>query len=649
MAANKLTGLKINDRYEIISRLASGGMADVYLGYDTKQSKKVAIKILHENYSSNRNFIARFKSEAKILSRLSNPNIVVIYDWGEFNDMYFIIMEYVSGVSLKKIIEKNGSLGARLTASYSIQICNALQEAHSNNLVHRDIKPQNIMITEDGQLKLTDFGIAKTVANDITKTMGILGTAHYVSPEQAQGKILDYRSDIYSLGIVMYEMLSGDVPFRGGSSIDISLSHISEAPQPISSLTPGISPKIEKIVMKCLQKFPAQRYANAGELKKDLENFLEGRELSFEKAERLAESGQSKFKLGFFKKPVPRNNASSVPVGQYGMAQASPAPHSEINYAKYAKKMLRLRNFLFVLITFFAALFFIFLSLFLINYNRSASLMDESSYITVPPLVNVRAEQAKSILSTFSLNLKITDTVFSSSIEKDFIISQEPKEGARISKGSVINAVVSKGSEIISLPVPNITGMDKDIAVKTLEDSGFLEGEISEEFNDFYPAGKIINQEPESGSLSAPQSKINITVSKGKETVTIPDLAGYDYVYASSSLEALGLNVIVKRESSAAYPSGTVIGTIPSAGASLNKNDIVQLVITVSEELLPVPALISMDYTKAAGILDSMGLSYEISYIKVDYSIQKDSVIAQYPEPNTNISFSEKIILFVGN
>jgi len=649
MVTDRLTGLKINDRYEILSKLASGGMADVYLGYDIKQAKKVAIKILHENYSSNRNFIARFKSEAKILTKLSNPNIVSIYEWGEFNDLYFIIMEYVSGESLKKIIEKNGSLGARLTASYAIQICNALQEAHSNNLVHRDIKPQNIMITEEGQVKLTDFGIAKTVADDITKTMGIFGTAHYVSPEQAQGKILDYRSDIYSLGIVMYEMLCGDVPFRGGSSIDISLRHISENPQPISVLAPGVSPKIEKIVMKCLQKNPALRYSSSSELKKDLENFLEGRMLSFEKEELAASNGQSRRRYQILRKNKSGAASLKIPYNQDDISYPGSSLQAEKAYAKQYKKSARLRNFLIGLAVLFAVLFFIFLSLFLANNTKLENLRSEPEYSFVPPVINIGAQQAKDILSTYGLSLKISGTESSDKVEKDFIISQQPQKGSKVPAGSTVNVIVSSGAKEISAAVPNLTGMDKESALKLLKEEGFTGGATYEEFNDFYMPGIVISQLPEGGSTYPLDTVIDITISKGAEFITVPDLAGYDYVYSITSLEALGFNVLVLRESSGAYPVGTTLGTKPAAGTSLKKNDIVKLIISVNYELVAVPDMVSMEYSKAQGVLDNMGIIYEVSYIKVDYSIQKDTVIEQYPEAGTNISFAEKVILFVGN
>ncbi|MFZ3107170.1 MAG: protein kinase, partial [Candidatus Hydromicrobium sp.] len=205
----------ISQRYRIIKKIASGGMADIFLGDDLKLNRKVAVKILSANHASDRNFVARFKSEAQILARLNHPNIVQVYDWGEFNSSYFICMEYVEGKSLKEIIEKKGPLPPETVTDYAIQISSALLMAHKNNLIHRDIKPQNILVTPEGKVKVADFGIAKSLTVDVTKTLNIIGTAHYISPEQAKGEVLDHRTDIYSLGIVLYEMLTADVPFRG--------------------------------------------------------------------------------------------------------------------------------------------------------------------------------------------------------------------------------------------------------------------------------------------------------------------------------------------------------------------------------------------------------------------------------------------------
>src|SRR4030042_2030298 len=221
----------ISRRYRIIKKIASGGMADVFLGDDLKLSRKIAIKILAANYAGDKNFVVRFKSEAQILARLNHPNIVQVYDWGEFDSSYFICMEYIEGDSLKEIIEKKGPLPPETVVDYAIQISSALLMAHKSNLIHRDIKPQNILVTTEGEVKVTDFGIAKSLSTDITKTLNIMGTAHYISPEQARGEILDHRTDIYSMGIVLYEMLTADVPFRGGTSIDISLKHIYEKPK----------------------------------------------------------------------------------------------------------------------------------------------------------------------------------------------------------------------------------------------------------------------------------------------------------------------------------------------------------------------------------------------------------------------------------
>lgn len=360
----KLIGSLIINRYKIVEKIASGGMGDVYLGMDIKLNRKAAIKILQENYASNKNFVIKFKSEAQILARLNSPNIVTIYDWGEFKNLYFIAMEYIEGESLKDIINKKGALNPRTVANYSIQICNALEIAHDNNLIHRDIKSQNIIVTPQGKIKVTDFGIAKYLADDVTRTINILGTAHYISPEQAQGKVLDWKTDIYSLGIVMYEMLTADVPFRGGSSIDISLRHISEKPALPSKFIDNIPIKLEKIVMKCLEKNPASRYSNITELKYDLQNYLEDKPLIID------------------------GNLYNI--------------KTKRDFHITGKKVWLL---FYYILSFF--LIIIFLLLFIIYNNKYNSLNMEKNYTIVPPIENVNVESAKKILSTLNLNLII--------------------------------------------------------------------------------------------------------------------------------------------------------------------------------------------------------------------------------------------------
>jgi serine/threonine protein kinase len=624
MSDSRLTGTRIFERYEILSKIDSGGMAEVYLGQDLQQDKKVAIKILHEAYSGNKNFIARFQKEAQILIKLDNPNIVSVYDWGHCGNLYFIVMEYVSGESLNKLIERNGHLSPKQTAAIAGKVCDALAAAHSGNLIHRDIKPQNIIISDNDIVKLTDFGIAKIVADDLTKTMSILGTSHYVSPEQAQGKILDYRSDIYSLGIVMYEMLTGDVPFRGGSSIDISLRHISEKPVLPSKILPGIPDKIEKIILQCLEKLPDMRYQDISALKKDLNNFLEDRPLTED----------SLLKNGKGKSIARRRNID--------------LSHADKSFEKYYAKTKRLKYFLISLIGTALILFLVFITLYLITKSDLQGYIDKSNIIKVPPVESLALEDAKKIISAESLVLEVNKTEFSENIETNHIISQNPVFNTEIKSGGTVFVTLSKGREFTYITIPNLTGFDKNSAINALEAAGLKTGILNEVFNDYLASGTVLNQNPAPGEKVLSDTVVNLDLSKGRQKITLPDLQGYDYSAAKSELESLGLNIKIEKQTSDVLSPGTVIEMTPAGGAEVNKNDIIILTISTREPTIMVPDLVLMDFAQAEQLLVEQSIGYEVSFITVNYSIQKNSVISQFPEAGNSISVSEKVIIFVG-
>jgi len=632
MQKDRLSGIIINKKYIIQSKIASGGMADVYAGQDVELQRKVAVKIMHESYAGSRSFTARFQKEAQILSNLKSPNIISIFDYGEFEGLYYIIMEFVNGMSLKELIDKNGALDPETSALYAIQICTALELAHKNNLIHRDIKPQNILIDENGILKVTDFGIAKFTSADITKTKNILGTAHYLSPEQAQGKSLDNRTDIYSLGILMYEMLVSDVPFRGGSSIDISIRQISEKPQPLSGIISNIPAGLEYAVMKCLEKNPGDRYQDITSLKKDLENFIYKRPFSFENNYKHV-SQKNKIRE-FSHKPYTYEQGNTGISGQ---------DHT-LFMQRYRKV---LPGAMFSRIIFFI-LFLIFLSLFIVSDAKIRSITGKPEMFIVPQLKNTEFFSAEKILSGIGLKLVKNSEQFSEEFARNYIIGQFPKEGAEVEKNTVINVSVSNGPETIIVIVPNIISLSIGDAEKALSEAGLAAGDITEQYSDYYKNQAVIEQSPAPFSETAKNTFVNIILSKGKELITVPDLKGYNYYYARSNLEALGLEVIVKRIPDISLPSGTVAGIEPREGSSVYKNTVISLFISTNEQLVLVPYLKNLDLNQAVQILDTQGLNYEIIYIEVDYSVQENTIISQFPEPSEFITLNEKIILFVG-
>jgi len=595
----------ISKRYRIIKKIASGGMADIFLGDDLKLNRKVPVKVLSSNYAGDRNFVARFKSEAQILARLNHPNIVQVYDWGEFSGYYFICMEYVEGESLKEIIEKKAPLPPETIADYAVQISSALLTAHKNNLIHRDIKPQNIIVTPEEKVKVTDFGIAKSITTDVTKTLNIMGTAHYISPEQAKGEVLDHRTDIYSLGIVLYEMLTADVPFRGSNSIDISLKHINEKPLKPSEFMKNIPEKLEDIIMHCLEKNPLDRYPTVRELIGDLQKYQTDKPLSF------SAKGQNLNRTSVFIKKI--------------------RPH------------------LATIITAAFMAVFLFLSIFYSYkyYNSTAS----NNMVSVPTLENITVENAKEILALFGLNLIVKDKIYNSEIPEGFIIEQIPEPGKDVPASSDIEVITSRGQEITYILTPNLVGLSLEEATQALEDYELARGDISREYSSSFKENLITGQQPEFNERIKPGESVDLTVSKGEETIIIPNIIDKDFIEASNYLESIGFTVISSKAplTDTVNEPGIVIEAIPSTGSRVLINSVVKLVITTNEPLVAVPDLAQFSLEQAENKLDSDNINYEISYINTDYSVQEGTVLGQNPEAGTYIPPSSSIILFVGS
>ncbi|MDD3520826.1 MAG: Stk1 family PASTA domain-containing Ser/Thr kinase [Actinomycetota bacterium] len=636
-----MIGSVLADRYEIVEKIGTGGSADVYLANDIKLHRKVAIKILSRFYANDRNFVVRFKKEAQILARLNDPNIVAIFDWGQVENSYFICMEYVEGLSLAEIIEKQGIINPITAARYSVQICNALEVAHKNNLIHRDIKPQNIIVTTDGTLKITDFGIAKSLLEDNTKTINILGTSYYISPEQAQGKILSYSTDLYSLGIVIYEMLTADVPFRGENSIDISLKHINEKPIKPSILVPEIPEKIEKIVLKCLQKNPLKRYESAADLKSDLINFLKGKPLADEEKKEKEVSKQKSVirKIGYFKF-APKAGEKKK---EYADNEKEDVAFKESSERKDKKKLILTWS---ILLPFLA----IFMAISIWALINNSMLKNQEEPVIVPSLTNMEYFSAEKMLQSINLKISADGEEFSNDIPEGYIINQDPVEGIAAKENTEIKVVISKGrKEASSAILPNLMGINIEEGRKILNDLGFENLDLKWEPSDFFQKDVIIKHEPAHFKSADLDEKIILFVSSGKEMVLVPDLKGYDIMFALSSLESLGFEIITEKIPEGTLTPGTVVNTYPAPGAEASYGSIVKVFISTIEEMLEVPDITKLNLENAVSILESMGINYEIGYSAVMHSIQKNVVLSQYPESGNFISQSEKMLLIVGN
>ncbi len=591
-------------RYRIIKKIASGGMANVYLGQDQEIGRKVAIKILSPNYASDKSFVARFKREAQILAKLSNPNIVKIYDWGKYNGSYYICMEYIEGSSLKEIIDRKGIISPRAAARYAVQICEALEAAHSNNLIHRDIKPQNILITTDNTVKVTDFGIAKLSVDDATKTLNIIGTAHYISPEQAMGKSIDNRSDIYSLGVVLYEMLTADLPFRGESSIEISLKHINEIPLQPSLMVQGIPRTLEKIVMHCLQKNSSQRYSSIGNLKNDLTSYLQNKKLSIEKSAKMVTGKKS-----LFMRPIlgPLNLISIVAI-------------------------------------IMAAVFMVAALVLALSDGGSEPVVEP---VQVPDLIGKDYQSVASILADMDMAVIVSEQ-FDPVLPEGNIIAQSPDPETEMEPPVLIELMISKGPSAITKPVPNLIGLSLEKAEPYLEEAGFVLGQTKEEFSDQVQPGLVMDQNPDFGQQEEQNTPINLTLSKGSQMVTVPNLTGTSYYYALSNLNSLGFEVEAEMVTDYTLPPGTVTGTSPSPRSEAEAGSQIKLLISVNQEMIPVPNLSQQELQIAIDSLQEIALYYEIREVESTYSVQRGLVLSQFPKPGTTVFPNSTVILFVG-
>lgn len=548
-----MIGTVLGERYKLIEKVGLGGMAVVYKAEDQLLRREVAVKILKDHFSEDSEFSDKFEIEAQSAASLSHPNIVSIYDVGsEYindNHVQYIVMELIKGKTLKQIIVERGTISNEDTVDYSIQIAEALRAAHKNNIIHRDIKPQNIMITDEGMAKVTDFGIARiSTAATITYTSSILGTVHYISPEQAKGKFINYKSDIYSLGIVMYEMVTGRVPFDAENSVGIALKHIQDEVVEPKEINPDVSDKLNDIILKCLEKNPDDRFTNADALIKALKS-----------KDILLVSDISKTEL--IQKPILKEE----PVSKY-------ETHNEYDTEEEPKKNT-LRN---IFITILLAIFSVTIGFFIFTNVKENMAGDK---IIVPDLINKSEEEAISTLKDANLNYNIIRKV-NENIHQGFVFDQDPKKGEEVSEKAYIEIVVSEG--VKEKTMPNLVNLDIEEARNVLRAEGLsIASEKHAESSE--PEGTVIEQEPANGASIGEQTPISLTISLGEavKEVTMPSLLGSSQSAAVSALVDNGLIVgKIDRMFSDDYPSGTVMWQSYDEGVKLNLETSIDLIIS---------------------------------------------------------------------
>lgn len=523
MSTMNIKGILLDNRYRIVDKIGVGGMADVYLGEDTLLGRQVAIKVLHANFANDDEFVTRFKREAQAAGKLNHPNIVNMYDVGFDQNLHYIVMEYVDGETLKKYITRHGRLSIDEAVKFTIAIAEGLEHAHTMGIVHCDIKPHNVIITNTGRVKVTDFGIARAInaTNTVMYTNSILGSAHYLSPEQASGKPVDGNTDIYSLGVVLYEMLTGRVPFEGETPIAVALKHVREKVEPPTRYNPSIPPLLEAVVMKALSKNPADRFDSISDMISDL---------------RLSQG----FTMGKTQRHEPYDFAiQMIPaVDPEALEDLSTIQEERKDEGKKKSMLSKIASIPQKYIVLGAAVIFLvaFLGAFL-SYGNFWS----NTTVDVPNVVGKQVSVAKNILEDKHLRVS-TSEVTNPDVPAGQVISQTPGAGEKVKEQRTIHLVVSKG--VGDITVPDLTDLTVDQARQRLKDLGLVVGKITQQSVDGKKDGVIIAQSPSGDSKVSKGTTIDLVVNKAKaKKVKVPNLVGMTLKDARDTLSNIQLGV----------------------------------------------------------------------------------------------------------
>ncbi len=568
-------------RYRATEKIGTGGMADVYKAVDETLGRTVAVKVMHARYASDPAFAARFRQEAQAAANLVSPNIVNMYDWGQDGETYYIVMEYVRGTDLKSIIQQKGAIPGRKVADVGAQVCSALSVAHGYDIIHRDIKPHNIMVQPDGSVKVMDFGIARAGNSTMTQTGSVLGTAHYVSPEQAQGKPLTATSDLYSLGVVLYESATGELPFDADTPVAVALKQVNEMPRRASEVNPNIDPALEAVIMKALSKRPTDRYPSADEMRRDLLRVAQGQPVNAAAAGAMASGAAAMDETAV----MPAVGGPTTPYGQGDRRQLP------------TKRPIWPWILLGVLLV---------LAGLGLAWN-----MDLLGARTTPiPDVSGRTvAEATKVLNNAGFVLGNVTPVFSDNVDTGLVTKQTPNAGDEAKKGAPIDLEVSKGADVAI--VPSVIGMAQTDAFKLLTEAGFSPQPLDQKFNKDVEAGKVFEQDPAAGERLKKGTVVNYVVSRGAELVMVPSVAGKTQSQATAALKKAGFKVSVKTENSDTAKKGIVISQNPNGG-SIPKDSTVTITVSSGPATALVPDVIGLTEAEARAKLVAAGFEVNV-------------------------------------
>lgn len=640
-----MNGIILSGRYELLEKIGEGGMSEVYKAKCNKLNRFVAVKILKKQFADNKDIAEKFKREATSIANLSDTNIVNILDVGTQEDIDYIVMEYVSGKTLKEFINYNGKLSYTTTIKIALQIAKALDCAHKNNIIHRDIKPQNILLNESGEVKVTDFGIAKsTDSQTITNTTSIIGSAHYLSPEQAKGTYIDFRTDIYSFGIMLYEMVTGRLPFEGESPVTVALKHLQEEPIPPKNINSSIPDSLNKFILKAIEKEPIKRYQSAKEMIQDLQKIQENPDVIIGEVLKEHENDST-----IIMAPINIKNSSNDNISknkeEYEDDDIDEEEYEDEDYEEEHEDKVKNKksknNIKKIIITIGVIVLFLALaSIGVFLGGKGAS----NKEVEVPNIQNKLIDEVKDEIKALGLTIEISGTQPSDK-EENTILSVNPSIGTKVKKGSIISVVVSSGEEQVEMP--DLRNYEISSIKQALESRGLTNYEIIEEYNDSVEKGYIIKQNPEAKTTIGKNTNIVITISKGPEIkfIYVDNVVGKTLDYAKEKLS--GLNIIVNEKVvNDKSEDGVVLEQSISDTKVQEGTNITLTIGKFEEKQIDVVSVVGEKLEKAKEKL--AGLNVIVNEIETNNKEQDGIVLEQDIASNTKVKEGTDIVLTVG-
>jgi serine/threonine-protein kinase len=601
----------VDGRYQIVARIASGGMGEVYRAHDAVLDRDVALKILHTTLAGDDAFIDRFRREARAAGLLGHPNIVAVHDWGETGDTYFMVMEFVHGPNLRSLLLRQGPLQSAQAVEVGSQVLAALEHAHGKGIIHRDVKPENILITTDGVAKVADFGLARALAESrVTSAPGtVTGTVQYLAPEQIEGEPADARTDLYATGIVLYELLVGRVPFTGETSVAIAYKHLQDRVPPPSVANPMVPPSLDRAVLSATEPDRNRRTPDAATMRREL----------------AAASGELPPA-----EPIAAV-AAAVPPADEGPADRAATVTIPRALSPRAKRRKLLRK-----------VFRVASLVIALGVAGWATWTYAIPHITVPDLRGKTVDAATAEAEGADLNLVVGRQVFSGTVSPGAIVSQDPAAADRVRRGTEVMVVVSRGPQLVE--VPTVRRLPEADAKRALEESN-LQWEVQRDFHPRIAEGRVIDQNPAAGNTIEAGKVVVITISQGKPPVSVPDLVGRTEADAGDLLRAAGLGVRVVQEFSVEVPRGSVIRQKPGPNKIVTQDSIVTIVVSKGPQQFPMPDVIESSGDAAKAELQGLGLA--VKEIPLPGS-SGNTVVGQLPVAGTIVESGQEVTIYIG-